>query len=119
MKGFKRLLEPGHEREVCYSHPGGWSVSGLRNLSFNSHKLGGFQMDFVGQFSRSATSRVPLIAVRTPDPASTIRALVGALNGDADTVPLLQWDVLTGANRHQPTGEACGSRSERRRKTAW
>jgi len=51
---------------------------------------------------------VPLIAVRTPDPASTIRALVGALNGDADTVPLLQWDVLTGLTGIKPTGEACG-----------
>jgi hypothetical protein len=53
-------------------------------------------LKFVRQFRDARRVSVPLIAVHTPDPAATIRALIGALNGDAETAPLMQWDVLTG-----------------------
>jgi hypothetical protein len=53
-------------------------------------------LDYVRQFLDARRVSVPLVAVRTPDPASTLRTFIGALNGDAETDPILQWDVLRG-----------------------
>lgn len=38
----------------------------------------------------------PLVALTTPDPAATIATLVEALNGKAETTPILRWDCVRG-----------------------
>lgn len=48
------------------------------------------------QFQAARTASAPLLAVKTPDPASTIRILVTALGEEADKVPILTWDVMHG-----------------------
>src|SRR5688572_17124104 len=39
---------------------------------------------------------VPLAAIETADPAMTISGALRALNGKADAVPVLQWDLIRG-----------------------
>lgn len=39
---------------------------------------------------------VPLVAFETSDPAQTIKSCVKALNGDAQKVPVIQWDCMAG-----------------------
>lgn len=39
---------------------------------------------------------VPLVQYETSDPAATIKTVVKVMNGEADTRPLLVWDVLRG-----------------------
>jgi hypothetical protein len=54
-------------------------------------------MKDVGQQFRIARNRgVPLLALNTPDPAATMQRLAGALNGSAETTPLLHWDLVRG-----------------------
>jgi hypothetical protein len=51
---------------------------------------------FTDQFRAARAASVPLIAVRTTDPASAMRAVHSSLNGDAATSPVMSWDALRG-----------------------
>ena len=46
---------------------------------------------------------VPLIFIRTPDPAATVRAVGAAINGKA---PLLEWDCVNGLRALNEAGQA-------------
>jgi hypothetical protein len=50
--------------------------------------------DFLKQFRAARRVSTPLVAVRTPDSAATIKSIAAALNGSAP--PLLQWDAVRG-----------------------
>ena len=52
--------------------------------------------EFVKTFKAARRVSTPLVAVRTPDAASTIQTILGTLNGDAEKVPALQWDIMHG-----------------------
>jgi ATPase family associated with various cellular activities (AAA) len=51
-------------------------------------------MNLTEQFNRARIAGVPLVAINTPDPAATIRAIVKSLNGQAP--PVFQWDMVAG-----------------------
>lgn len=50
-------------------------------------------MDLISQFKAARRSSAPLVAVLTPDPASTMEAIGAAVNGGK---PLLSWDIVRG-----------------------
>lgn len=39
---------------------------------------------------------VPIVAIETADPAATIIQCMKSLNGTADTVPIIKWDIIRG-----------------------
>jgi len=49
--------------------------------------------DLLKQFKAARRVSVPIVAITTPDPAATIRAIGEELG---DKVPVLQWDVVSG-----------------------
>ena len=48
---------------------------------------------------------VPLLGIETADPASTIKACLDALNGKADTLPVIEWDICRGLRGLNKPGE--------------
>ena len=52
--------------------------------------------DFVRAFKAARRVSTPLVAVRTPDAASSIQTILGTLNGDAEKTPALRWDIMHG-----------------------
>ncbi len=57
-------------------------------------------MTFIEQFKAARKASVPLIGVRTPDPAATIESIVGTVNVNADGQPnglvVMVWDLARG-----------------------
>ena len=55
-------------------------------------------MKFLDQFMAARRVSTPIIAVRTPDPASTIRSIADALLADPknNNAPLVAWDIIRG-----------------------
>jgi hypothetical protein len=66
--------------------------------------------DFVKAFKAARRVSVPLIAVGTSDPASAIHAVRSAVETDAVTVPLLQWDIVHGLSGLNKVGRDEASR---------
>ncbi len=62
--------------------------------------------DLSQQFRRARKSGVPLLAVRTSDPAATIAA-IGKIpaNGNGEPPPILRWDVVKGITHVNKAGE--------------
>lgn len=50
--------------------------------------------NLVKRFKAARRAATPLVSIETPDPASTIKSVMQALNGD--DVPLIQWDFAEG-----------------------
>jgi hypothetical protein len=50
-------------------------------------------MDFKKQFRAARRVSTPLIAIRTADPNSAVQQVVASLNGDAETTPIVGWDI--------------------------
>lgn len=48
---------------------------------------------------------VPLLAIETADPASTIKGCLDALNGKIEQVPLVEWDICRGLKAMNKAGE--------------
>jgi ATPase family associated with various cellular activities (AAA) len=48
---------------------------------------------------------VPLLAIETADPASTIRGCLDALNGKLEAIPLIEWDICRGLKAMNKAGE--------------
>lgn len=46
------------------------------------------------KFKRARAAAVPLLAIETADPASTIRQCITALNGSEKTVVIIAWDIV-------------------------
>lgn len=53
-------------------------------------------MNFIETFTAARTVSTPLVAVRTPDAASTIDNVRKALGADIKTTPLMAWDAIHG-----------------------
>ena len=63
-------------------------------------------MTFLEQFKAARRTSTPLIAIQTPDPEATIRAIAISFNGSAP--PLLSWDASAGLQGINETGKtAC------------
>ena len=68
-------------------------------------------MDFVKAFKAARRVSTPLVAVRTSDPASTIRALAAAVQpAGGERVPVLYWDVVRGMDGFNQLGKQESSR---------
>jgi hypothetical protein len=68
-------------------------------------------MDFVKSFKAARRVSTPLVAVRTADPASTIRTLAAAVQPTgAERVPVLYWDVIRGVDGFNKLGKEEASR---------
>jgi hypothetical protein len=52
--------------------------------------------DFVETLKAALRVSTPLVAVRTPDPASTVETVLSVLNGKGDEIPVLHWDIMRG-----------------------
>lgn len=52
--------------------------------------------DFAKSFRAARRVSTPLVCVRTPDPASTVRAIMATLNGAAESTPAILWDICNG-----------------------
>ncbi len=52
--------------------------------------------DFAKAFRAARRVSTPLIAVRTPDPASSVQLVLSTLNGACDETAALQWDAIRG-----------------------
>jgi len=48
---------------------------------------------------------VPLLGIETVDPASTVKACLDALNGKADSLPIVEWDICRGLRGMTKAGE--------------
>ena len=60
-------------------------------------------MNITETWRRIRATSTPLVALRTPDPAATMRWLAKATNGDA---PLFQWDCAAGVKGANEQGKA-------------
>src|SRR5271154_5351532 len=60
----------------------------------------------IKQLTAARSVSTPLCAIRTPDPASTILAVMQSLGADAEAYPVLAWDVLNGLTGVNPKGKA-------------
>ena len=52
--------------------------------------------DLVKQFKAARIVATPLLTVRTPDPAQTVKLITESLNGSADKTAILIWDIMNG-----------------------
>ena len=52
--------------------------------------------EFIETLKAALRVSTPLVAVRTPDPASTVDTMLSILNGKADETPVVHWDVMRG-----------------------
>ena len=57
------------------------------------------------QFKAVRRAGVPLCCIETADPAATIQTVQRTLNGKANDVPLLLWDLIEGLRGINPKGE--------------
>lgn len=63
--------------------------------------------DFIRQFQAARRAGAPLIAVRTPDPASTIRAVMELIKQlNSENQPVLVWDLMQGLCGVNKPGQA-------------
>jgi hypothetical protein len=63
---------------------------------------------FQEQFKRARNCSIPLIAARSADSVSTVQSIRASLNGKADQVPVIQWDVMRGISGVSELGkQAC------------
>jgi hypothetical protein len=60
----------------------------------------------IKQLTAARSVSTPLVCIRTPDPASTILAVVNSLGKEIDNYPVLAWDVLTGLTGVNAKGKA-------------
>jgi hypothetical protein len=53
---------------------------------------------FIEQFTTARKRSIPLLAIQTPDPATTIAATARAILADPETknAPLIKWDIVSG-----------------------
>jgi len=63
-------------------------------------------MDMIKQLTAARSVSTPLVAIRTPDPASTILSVVQSLGKDVDNYPVLHWDVMHGLTGLNAKGKA-------------
>jgi len=61
-------------------------------------------MNMLQQFKAARRVSTPLLAVQTPDPAATIRTIMGSLNGDV--TPVLAWDIVQALHARNEPGQA-------------
>jgi hypothetical protein len=59
--------------------------------------------DFITQYKKARAASTPLLAISTPDPAATIQGIVKA-STNGNSVPLIQWDCVSGAQGINETG---------------
>lgn len=52
--------------------------------------------DFVKAFRAARRVSTPLVAVRTPDPASSVQLVLSSLDGADENTPALHWDAVRG-----------------------
>ena len=62
--------------------------------------------EFVRCFKAARRVSTPLIAVRTPDPASASHLIQHSLNAKAGEAALLAWDIMRGLHALNPAGKA-------------
>lgn len=62
--------------------------------------------EMIRQYRAARRVGVPIVAINTPDPAATMRAILGASasNGDIDT-PVMRWDIVSALTGLNPAGE--------------
>lgn len=60
-------------------------------------------MKWIEKLRHARRVSVPLVAINTPDPASTMRAVAQAFGGNGEPVPVVAWDVCRGV---RPVNEA-------------
>ena len=60
--------------------------------------------NFQAQFRAARRAAAPLVLVRTADPFSTMELVKRSMNGKAETVPMLVWDVLRGVKPANAAG---------------
>ncbi len=48
---------------------------------------------------------MPLVLIETSDPAASQRECISALNGSADDIPIIVWDIVSGWKPLNPNGE--------------
>ena len=65
---------------------------------------------FVQAFKAARRVSTPLVAVRTPDPASTIQTVLSTLNGSEQETPILRWDIMHGLAGVNAGGKAEAAR---------
>ena len=66
--------------------------------------------DFAKAFRAARRVSTPLIAVRTPDPASSVQLVLSTLNGACDETAALQWDAIRGLVKTMRLALTCGYR---------
>src|SRR2546422_2174869 len=62
--------------------------------------------EFIQAFRAVRRVSTPLVAVRTPDPAGTIDIILSVLNGSAEEIPVLHWDIMRGLAGVNNAGKA-------------
>jgi hypothetical protein len=62
--------------------------------------------EFIQSFKAARRVSTPFVAVRTPDPAGTIDAILSLLNGSAEETPVLHWDIMRGLAGVNNSGKA-------------
>ena len=60
---------------------------------------------FQENIKRARNCSIPLVAARSSDPIATSDSVVSSLNGKADSVPVLQWDVMRGITGKNEIGK--------------
>lgn len=53
--------------------------------------------NFIKEYKQARVAATPLIAISTPDPAETMRAIQSASKNGGSNIPLGKWDVVSGA----------------------
>jgi hypothetical protein len=62
-------------------------------------------MNWLERLKHARRVSVPLVAINTPDAASTIRAVTKAFGGNGDPVPVVCWDVCSGVRAVNRAGQ--------------
>lgn len=52
--------------------------------------------EFKEQFRKARNCSIPLVAVRSADAVASQQNAIASLNGKANTIPVLQWDIMRG-----------------------
>ena len=63
-------------------------------------------MKFREAFEAASNAGVPLMAITTNDPTSTVRVILDVL-GEDTIVPVVVWDIVTGLKPLNEAGKAC------------
>ncbi|MGH7260151.1 MAG: AAA family ATPase [Nitrospiraceae bacterium] len=63
-------------------------------------------MKWIEQFKSARRAGVPLVGIETPDMTATIQEITKSLNGDAEKVAVMVWDIVRGLSGFNKKGQA-------------